>query len=125
MLYEKNQNLLKVCALCDARINSQHVVCTDHMKDLEQYHSEEWFIEMCRLQNRQYEIEIEEIRIQKGSASYLPLLKSAKPRSKLSMSDKNNILRLKKSGLGRVKIAKTLKLSTYAVDKFLNRMYKS
>jgi hypothetical protein len=85
---------------------------------MEKYRYEEWFIYLCQTQERQYQIDLDEFTLLKGGTLAVT---SAKPTTKLTQTDKNNIIALSKKGFGRIKIAKTLSLSKYAVDKFLNR----
>lgn len=124
MQYEENRDRLKLCALCDARIEKDKTVCQKHMPELELYRNELWFQELCRMQQRQYEIDLEEYRYMRGNS--LPSLaqKSTANRGKLSQSNKNAIIKLNKSGLGWRKIAKTLGLKPYTVNKFLYRYNK-
>jgi NAD-dependent SIR2 family protein deacetylase len=122
MLYEQNQDRLKLCALCDNRINKAHVVCEKHLADMEKYRFEEWFITLCQMQERQYQIDLDEFTLLRGGTLAVT---SAKPTTKLTQTDKNSIIALNKKGYGRIRIAKTLSLSKYAVDKFLNRYKRS
>lgn len=127
MLYEKNRNLLKLCALCNNRIHSNYVVCQEHLADLELYKDDFWFQELCRFQQRQYEIEVEEIRLVKGDryTLFAPLQKSSKTRGKqLTNQQKQDILYLYKKGFGDRKIAKQLNLRYSSVNKFLYRYRK-
>lgn len=129
MLYETNQNRFKICALCDNRILKDHVVCEVHLPDLELYRNDFWFQELCRMQQRQYEIDVEEYWFFVRGGNVHPntvstKVKSTKPRLKLSYSQKNNILSLNKQGLGWRKIAKKLNIPAYLVNKFLYRLNK-
>lgn len=125
MLYEKNQNRLKTCALCTNKIHKDHVVCEDHLEDMELYKHEFWFQELCRLEQRQYEIEVDEYRLIKHGSYPATLQKSTKPRYKLTQTQKNSILKLNNQGLGWRKIAKQLTIPPYTVNKFLYRYKKN
>lgn len=126
MQYENNQNRFKLCALCNNRIHKDHVVCQDHLPEMEVYRNELWFQELCKMQERQYEIEVAEYRYING-LNYIPTLqKSYKTRGKqLSYTIKNEIFRLYRSGLGDRKIAKRLQLPFYTVNKLLTRHRKN
>lgn len=114
-----NKQLVKVCALCDHTIPYHQIVCFAHKVDLEKYENELWFQELVAAQQKQYEIDMTE---QRGDTYLLQLeQKYAKTKSKLTYKNKKDILLLKSKGIGRIKIAKALNLSKYAVDRFLMR----
>ena len=109
MQLEENRDRLKICALCDLRIPKDHVVCKNHIYDMEQYKHNLWFINLCEMQERQYIIDLEEFTLLKGGK--LPTLaeKSSKSRGKqLTNQNKNDIKKLYSSGIGDRKIAKLL-----------------
>lgn len=125
MEYEENRNNFKLCALCDARINKQFVVCKDHMADMELYRNEQWFQELVRMQERQYQIDVEEYTLL--TRSNLPTLpeKRSKSRGKqLTNEEKFSILKLYNSGLGDRRIAKALNLEYHTVRTYLWRYRK-
>lgn len=125
MLYEQYQDRLKLCALCNNRINKTHVVCEDHLADMEKYRHEEWFITLCQMQQRQYEIDVEEYRIIKHGFPISTLQKSSRTRGKqLTNQQKKDILYLYNHGLGDRRIAKQLKIPYSAVNKLLYRYRK-
>lgn len=124
MEYEQNRDRLKLCALCWNRIKKDWVVCEDHISDMEKYRNEFWFQELVREQQRQYEIDLEEFTLLKGGNLSSLAEKSVKPRTKLTNTDKSNITRLLRQGLGWRRIAKTLKLNPKTVDKYVYRLKK-
>lgn len=125
MLYEHYQNRFKLCALCQNRIISGHVVCQEHLPEMEMYKNELWFQELCRAQERQYEIDVEEYRFING-LNYVPTLqKSSKSRGKgLSYQTKQSIIALYNKGFGDRRIAKQLNINYSTVNKFLYRFRK-
>lgn len=125
MLYERYQNRFKLCALCQNRIISGHVVCQEHLPEMEQYHNELWFQELCRMQERQYQIDTEEYRFVNG-LNYVPTLqKYHRTRGKqLTYPQRKDILTLYSKGVGARRIAKQLNISINTVNQFLKRNKK-
>lgn len=125
MQYEENQDRLKVCALCMNRIKKDHVVCEEHISDMELYRNTQWFIELCQMQERQYQIDLEEFTLARGGK--LPSLaeKGSKSRSKqLTYTQKREIERLYGEGIGDRKIAKLIKINYNTVRNYLYRFRK-
>lgn len=121
MKYETNTNRLKLCALCNNRITHLEIVCQEHTKEYQLYQNEQWFVEIVAMQQRQYEINVDEFRAVTNRA-ITSLQTSTKPRSKLTITDKGNIMRLMNTGKGWRKIARELNLNPFAVNKFIYRL---
>jgi DNA-binding NarL/FixJ family response regulator len=121
------KDLVKMCALCERTIPYHQVVCKTHMPELEMYHNETWFIELAAAQQKQYEIDLAELKlitfgIQKEPKRYIT---DTKVRGKrLDYMTRRKIYAMKAQGLGARKIAKALNLSFNTVNSVLKRSAK-
>jgi DNA-directed RNA polymerase specialized sigma24 family protein len=116
------KDLVKVCALCERTIPYHQVVCKEHMPELEMYHKDTWFIELVAAQQRQYEIDLAELKLSTfGIQKEHKLVKSY---TKLTYNDKLRIQQLYRNGLGYRRIAKTLQLPLGIVNMYIHRNKK-
>lgn len=107
------------CALCDAVIADEFIVCKEHMEDYRKFGNDEWFKMCVETQRRQFEIDNEENFIKDG------IYKVIKPYRKLSESEKYAIRYLKNRGLGARNISKLLGIHERTIGSYLYSLSKS
>ncbi len=107
--------------MCDRVIADEFVVCKEHYKDYLKYRDDAWFKELAEMQRRQFEIDNEQNLI---SQNITYVYTTMKPRSKLTITDKNNIDALEKLGFGKRRIARKLNLNMSAVNMYMYRKKK-
>ena len=115
----KKQITTRVCALCDTRIRSDHVVCKEHFPYYLAHKSEEWMIVLIDAQRKQFEIDNEENYIATGVQ-----LPEKRFYRRLTADDLQQILFYRQKGLGAKNIGKIIGANYYAIEKYLQRTKK-
>jgi hypothetical protein len=116
---KKKQITTRLCALCDTRIRSDHVVCKAHFDYYLTHKSEEWMVALIDAQRRQFEIDNQENYIATGIQ-----LPEKRFYRRLSADDLQQINFYREKGLGAKNIGKIIGVNYPAIEKYLQRSKK-